>query len=143
MIKNIVFSLLLICLLVAVSIKLVDSSITHVELGTPFFTLLNTTSIELASFKIEIPNIPRLDYFHELGEETITINNAWDAFRLSLAQFNILRNFFNSIISFINFITTIVNFTIMLLNVVIQTLQFTFILLKNLIVFRDTLVAQA
>lgn len=123
MIRKIIFSLILFCLLVAISIKIFDSSITRVQLGTPFLSFMNSCNLELNEFKIEIPSIPSIP-------------------KVSNLDVNFFEGILNAFISFVNGLTTLLNFVITFFNVIIQLLQFIFIVLKNLITFRDNLINQ-
>jgi len=119
MIKHIIFASILVFLFVAISIKVADPTITHVDLGSPFLAFLKNCNLELQDFKIEIPSIPKIDSFSELnGFEFIV----------------------NAFVTFVNAISGLINFVITILNVVIQLFQFIFIVLKNFITLRDTII---
>lgn len=120
MIKNILFSLIFVCLMFAVSLSMFG--VTHVELGAPFMSFLQQTNRLLNDFKIAIPSIPLIP----LMEQT----------NFFMAILNVLVSFVNGLVNLINFIITIV-------NIIIQLLQFVFILLNNFITMRDDLIANA
>lgn len=120
MIKNILFSLIFVCLMFAVSLSMFG--VTHVELGAPFMSFLQQTNRQLNDFKIAIPSIPLIP----LMEQT----------NFFMAILNVLVSFVNGLVNLINFIITIV-------NIIIQLLQFVFILLNNFITMRDDLIANA
>ena len=120
MIRNILYSLIFICLMFAVSLSMFG--ITHVELGAPFMSFLQSTNRQLNDFKIAIPSIPLIP----LMEQT-----------------NFFMALLNVLVSFVNGLSNLINFIITIVNIVIQLLQFIFILLNNFITMRDDLIATA
>lgn len=120
MIKNILYSLIFICLMFAISLSMFG--VTHVELGAPFMSFLQQSNRELNDFIIEIPSIPMIP----LMEKT-----------------NALMLILNVLITFVNGLSNLINFLITIVNIIIKVLQFVFILLNNFITMRDGLIANA
>lgn len=116
MIHKIIASLFLVCLFIAIPLSLMG--IERVELGEPFLAFMSTCNHELSQFKIEIPDIPLIPQFDDASGFLLVLD--------------VLIKFVNMIIQLINIIADVV-------NVVIQLLQFIFIIVKNLINFKDTL----
>lgn len=117
MIKNIIFSAILLCLFIAIPLAI--AGVTHVDLGGPFLALLKNTSRELNDYKIAIPNIPEIPPLEN-------VSGFW-------AVIDVLVKFVNALVKFLNFFVTII-------NVIIQLFQYIFLVIKNLIVFKDSLV---
>lgn len=116
MIKKIIFSIIFVCLLIAIPLALLG--IKRVELGTPFLSFMQNCSYELNDFKIAIPEIPHVPSPYESG--------AW-------------YDFLRALVSMVNFIVNICNVAITFMNSIMQFFQFLFIVLKNLIKFRENL----
>lgn len=116
MIKRIIACGFLLCLFVAIPLALMG--IEKVELGSPFLAFLKNCNRELNDFKIEIPNVPHIP--------NLDVQNDFLAF-------------VNVVINFINGLVNVINFVVMFFNVIISVLQFLFILIKNLITFKDML----
>lgn len=105
---------------IGVSLYWVTNGIeTHqISLGAPFMSFLNSCSRDLSDIKIEIPSIPKIPYFEE-GSGWLLILNAF--------------------IAFVNGISGVINFLITIINVLIEVLEFLFIIIRNLMTFKDTL----
>lgn len=122
MIKRIIASIILICLFIAIPLALMGYK--KVELGAPFLALMNNVSKDLAEFKIEIPSIPMIPKY-ELQEAS--------------GGLEVLINILNALINFVNMLITIVNALVTCINVVIQLLQVIFLVIKNLVTFKDSI----
>lgn len=128
MISKIVGASLLFFAMIALMLAL--AGIREVELSEPFMAFLNQTSIELESYKIAIPDIPRIptmeflyfggNFFEVVGQIFINFIQLW--------------------VRFINGIITILNLVILVLNTIIQLLEFIFLIIKNLITMKNSLV---
>lgn len=125
MIKNIIFSLLFACLLLSLSLALMG--VREVSLGAPTIALINRTSVELDSFRIAIPSIPSIPSI---------------SYQASGQWYSFLIDGVNAIIIFLNGLVNVINFVITGVNVIIQIIQFIIILIKNVIVYRDSLISQ-
>ena len=104
MIKAIIASLIFACLLLAISIKLYDESITHVTLSDSFLAFLSNVNDEFEGFRISIPKITDVDKIVQ-RPNTITINNAWDAIKYAyyeLVSVKAIQVMINGFITLIN-----------------------------------------
>lgn len=116
MFKRIIAVIMLLCLLIAVPLALLG--IKRVELGEPFLALMHAVTKDLNNFKVEIPDIPLIDFGDKVGA-------GWDVIK--------------AIASFFNFFIRIINVFILLINIVIQLFQVIFLVVRHLITFKDTL----
>ena len=122
MIKKVLFSLIFLCLCIAVPLALMGYK--HVDLGSGFIGFMSNCSHELESFKIgipDIPPIPKIDFLASSG------------------GLEVLFNILNAIIGFFNVIINIINIGCDVINIVISLVQFIVIVIKNLIWFKDSL----
>lgn len=117
MIKKIVFSLLFVCLCIAIPLAI--AGYTKVELGKSGLALLNITARDLENFKIEIPDIPAIPKFNVDNGAVLVLN---------------------FLIDIVNGLSTLINFIVDILNIVIQFIQYVVILIKNIITFKDSLI---
>lgn len=117
MIKNVVIALFFFDLIIAS--MLIAFGISKVELGAPFMAFMRQCNSELLEFKLEIPNIPKIPNFD--------VGSGW----------LLILDFF---INVVNGLSSLINVIINILNIVIQLMQFLYIIIKNLFVFRDSLV---
>lgn len=118
MIKNIILSLVLLCLFIAIPLSM--AGVTHVELGAPVMAFLKNTSNELNNYKIAIPDIPSIPRLEDVSGFLVVID---------------------LLIAFINGIIKILNFFVSILNVIIAVLEYIFLVIKNLITLKDSLIA--
>lgn len=120
MIKRIILSIILVCLFIAIPLSI--AGVKHVDISGPFLSLMKNTSRELEEYKIAIPEIPSIPRLENVSG--------------FFAVVDVLVSFINGFIKLLNFIVTII-------NVVIQLFQYIFLLIKNLVIFRDTLFEQS
>lgn len=118
MIKKIVFSLIFLCMLIAIPLALLG--IRHVSVGGAFLSFLRGCSMELNQYKVAIPNIPNVPTPQETG-------GWWDVLGV--------------LVSIANGVIGICNFAINFMNTIVQLLQFVFIIIRRLITLKDTLAA--
>lgn len=118
MIKKIVFSLIFVCMLIAIPLALMG--IRHVNVGGPFLSFLRGASLELNQYKVGIPTIPNVPTPQETG-------GWWDVLQV--------------LVSIANGFVGICNFAITFMNTIVQLLQFVFIIIRRLITLKDTLAA--
>lgn len=118
MIKKICFSLIFVCMLIAIPLALMG--IKHVGVGGPFLSFLRGASMELNQYKVGIPNIPSVPTPQETG-------GWWDVLGV--------------LVSIANGFIGICNFAITFMNTIVQLLQFVFIIIRRLITLKDTLAA--
>ena len=85
MIKKILFSLIFLCLCIAVPLALIGFK--HVDLGSGFIGFMSNCSHELESFKIGIPDIP------QIPKIDVLVDNG---------GLEVLFNILNAIIGFFN-----------------------------------------
>ena len=116
-------SMLFFCL---IALGLSISGIDHVDVGVPFMAFMSQCSRDLESFKVEIPNIPLIPRWELPQDDTTDL----------LTMLASIVNFF---VFFGNMVVTNLNIFVGLINVVIQLIQFLFIVLRNIIHFKDTL----
>lgn len=125
MVNKVIGSLFFIELIVALSIAVYWSSNNipahTITLSNDVLGFLKQCSRELNEFRLEIPSIPKIDYF-ETDDNWLLILNAF--------------------IGFVNGISGVINFVIMIINFLVQLLQFLFILIKNLFALIDNLKVQ-
>lgn len=119
MIKKITIVSIFLCLLIAIPLSLLG--IKKVEIGPAFMSFMNTCNKDLNSFKIAIPNIPKIP-------SPPNLNGFWAIL--------------NAFISFGNFIIGVFNVGITFLNIIIQLIEFLIIVIKNLTSFKDVLSTQ-
>lgn len=124
MFKKIVLSLVLVCLFIAIPLALMGYK--KVELGEPFLAFMQNVSKELNDFKIAIPDIPSIPHFE----------GATDGGFLE-----VMSNILNALINFVNVIITVLNALSTIINIIIQLLQTIFIVIKQLIGFKDNVAA--
>lgn len=124
MVKKIIFSGIVLCLFIAIPLALMGYK--QVELGTPFLALMRSVSRDLDSFKIEIPDIPKIPKF-----------SSQEASGVLEVLFNIL----NAIINFFNVIIFLINTVADVVNIIIQLIQVIVLIVKNLITFKDSIAA--
>lgn len=122
MINKMLASLIFICLCIAIPLSLMG--ITHVEIGPSTMAFLKQTSIDLARWKLSIPNIPDIP-----DVPKFSTNGFWE----------VVSNILNAIIGFFNFIVALINVFIQFLNFFIAAVQYLFLLVKNFFTLRDTL----
>lgn len=118
MIKKIIFTLIFVCMLIAIPLALMG--IRYVNVGGPFLSFLRGASNELNQYKVGIPEIPSVPLPQESG-------GWWDVLGV--------------LVSIANGFIGICNFAIMFMNTIVQLLQFVFILIRRLITLKDTLAA--
>lgn len=116
MIKKIIFSLIFVCLIVAIPLAVMG--IKKVELGEPFLAFIRVTADDAERWKLSIPEIPKIPVFSDAS-----------GFELVL----------NALIKFINVIIWLLNAIRSVINLIIGFLQFFFFLIKNLFNLSDTL----
>lgn len=123
MIRKIILGLFLFCLFIAIPLAAIG--IKHVEIGPAFIGFLKQTSRDLESWKLTIPNIPKIpDFVYE------TPTNGFN---------EVMIGIFQGMMTFFNIIISILNAIVGMLNMAIQFTQYVFTLMKNLIAFSDTL----
>ena len=122
MLNRMFASLIFICLCIAIPLSLMG--ITHVEIGPSTMAFLQQTSMDLAKWKLEIPNIPDIPSVPSFSD-----NGFWEA----------IKNILNAIIGFFNFIVALINVFLQFLNFIIAAVQYLFLLVKNFFILRDTL----
>lgn len=133
MIKRIIGSMLLFDLLVAVAISLVyvanGQDIQPVRLGSEFMSFIRSSSIEMESMKIAIPDIPKITFKFEM----LTNPNGdwWQVIA------NAFLGFVNGFFGFLNGIVTLLNMLINVVNVLISLIQLVFVILKNLMTMKE------
>lgn len=110
--------------LIAIGLSL--SGITHVDIGAPFLAFMNQCSRDLEAIKIEIPDIPQIPRW------TVPVEEGSDILTM-------LASIVNFFVFFGNMFVTTLNIIVTMINVIIQLLQFLFIILRNIIHFKDTL----
>lgn len=116
MIKKMIVSMFFICLVIAIPLAMLG--IKHVDLGPSFIKFLSQTSLDMEKWQLQIPNIPDIPKPPSLG--------GWlDILSVIIDFFNFLIDLFNVIIGMFNF--------------VLMFTQYIFTLVKNLIMFKDTL----
>lgn len=116
MIKKIAFSLIFVCMLIALPLALMG--LHHVSVGGAFLSFLKGANAELQQFKFEIPSIPSVPTPAESG-------GWWDVL-------GVLVSIANAFIGFCNF-------AISFMNVLIAIVQFVVIMIRRLITLKDTL----
>ncbi|MBO4667848.1 MAG: hypothetical protein J5666_06990 [Bacilli bacterium] len=117
MIKKICFSLIFVCMLIALPLALMG--IHHVSVSGPFLAFLKGTNLELEQFRFEIPSIPNVPTPGETG-------GWWDVLGV--------------LVSIANMFIGVCNLAISFMNVIIAIVQFVVIFVRRLIMFKDTLV---
>lgn len=113
---------LIVALLIGVYWSANDIPIHQVTLSTEFLAFMKNCSNELNQFKLEIPQIPSIEYFN-------TDDNTW---------YLIL----NAFIGFVNGISGIINFLVMIINYLLELISFIFIMVKNLFALIDNVQSQ-
>lgn len=129
MINKILVSYLFVSLLLAMSLALLG--VDNIQLGSYLQSFIVNTSREMATYRLEIPEIPTIEVIDFLPLQDVDF---WQA------VLNFLINFGNVIVRFINGVIQILNFIVMILNFLIQALEFIFLLIKNFFIMRDSIV---
>lgn len=133
MIKRIIGAMLLFDLLVAVAISLVyvanGQDIQPVKIGTEFMSFVRSSSLEMNSMKIAIPDIPKIDFKFDMLSNP---NGDWWTIIA-----NALLGFINGFFGFLNGIVALLNMLINVLNVIISLIQLLFVILKNLMTMKE------
>lgn len=84
----------------------------QIEFGDTYYTFISSVSKTFDSWKLEIPDIPKIPLIN---------TGDYDKSGLILAVLIKIANFF---VKFVNIISTILNLVINILNIVIQLIQF-------------------
>lgn len=110
MITRIVSYLFLATLFFAFFLAIVG--VTHISTGEEYYRFLGTVSERFESWKIEIPNIPKIPRIDDSSSA-----NGTDIFA-------ILKGFVNFFVTLANVIISIFNIAILVINIIIQIIQF-------------------
>ena len=106
MIKRIIFSMILICCLLAIPLALLGFK--HVDIAYPMQAFFRDVNAELNGYNIGIPGIPEIP---QPG------SHAWEII--------------SAVVTFLNFFVKTFNFFITFINVVIKVISFIVIMVKN------------
>lgn len=114
------------CLFIAFFLAILG--VQRISTGDEYYYFLKTISSRYESWRIEIPNIPKIDNI---------AGGTYDSSGLILSVVIKIANFF---VNFVNVISTILNVFIMVINIVIQLIQFICTFLFSMKDFIDRLV---
>lgn len=112
------------CLIIALVLAL--AGVQQVEFGNSYYEFMQSVSIDMRNWSLEIPKIPSINTIDEGG---------FDSGGLILSVLIKIGNFF---VGVINAFISVINIFITILNVVIKLIQFCIILIKRLFSFRDS-----
>lgn len=122
MIYRIIGYSMLFCLFLAIGLSAFGYD--HVDIGTAFLAFMRQVNADSLLFKIEIPDIPLIPRYERQSTGGDDI-------------FTVLISLLNGMIFFVNMIIQTINLIADIINLVIQLLQTIFIIIRNLIYFKN------
>lgn len=95
--------------------------VTHIVTGSSYYTYLGTVSRRFESWRIVIPNIPKVPSLNVGSASQDSANNILQVLKNIL---NFFKLFVNVYITFLNALISVINLLILVFNYIIAILQF-------------------